>query len=112
MPRKLVYGPASTFSCNNETIEDTKYYKALLIDYPSKEDIKRFEYEKRQKMLPISAQIGNSIEIHGEGGKGVDWTDGCIALQNSDMDILFDQSKKGMQITIVGSINPIEEVLK
>jgi len=42
------------------------------------------------------------IEIHGEGGKGANWTQGCIALKNEDMDELFDLAQIGTPVTIVG----------
>ncbi len=58
----------------------TKYYKALLLDYPNDEDKKRFKAEIAKGSLPESAKIGGLIEIHGNGGKGIDWTEGCIAL--------------------------------
>lgn len=81
----------------------TKYYKALLIDYPNEEDKKRFAGEKANGTLPQNARIGGLIEIHGHGGKGSDWTEGCVALGNSDMDILFKFVKVGTPVTIIGS---------
>ena len=33
------------------------------------------------------AKIGGLIEIHGNGGKGIDWTEGCIALTDKEIDI-------------------------
>jgi murein L,D-transpeptidase YafK len=83
---------------------ETKYYKAFLIDYPNKGDLAQFKLEKKQKKVPSNASIGNLIEIHGGGGKGVDWTDGCIALRNSEMDTLFKYCRKGCPVTIVGSL--------
>ena len=50
-----------------------------------------------------SAGIGGLIEIHGEGGRGRDWTKGCIALTNADMDDLFERVGVGTPVTIVGS---------
>jgi len=41
------------------------------------------------------------IEIHGEGGKNRDWTDGCIAMTNEDIDHLMQYSSVGMPVTIV-----------
>jgi hypothetical protein len=42
------------------------------------------------------------IEIHGEGGRGKDWTQGCVALTNSDIDDLFGRVAIGTPVTIVG----------
>jgi hypothetical protein len=88
----------------------TKFYKALLINYPNDNDIQRFNHEKKNGMLAESAEIGGLIEIHGEGGKGTDWTDGCIALTNHDMDMLYNVSQKGTSVIIIGSLKPLDEV--
>lgn len=82
---------------------DTKYYKALLLDYPNEEDRARFERLKRRGLIPRRASLGGLIEIHGHGGQGRDWTDGCVALSNADMDVLFDAVPEGTPVTIVGS---------
>jgi len=80
----------------------TKYYKALLINYPNDDDRERFSHGKRRGTIPTRAGIGNLIEIHGEGGEGRDWTDGCVALANSDMDTVFARANIGTSVTIVG----------
>ena len=82
----------------------TKYYLALLIDYPNAEDQRRFRQGKANGSIPKRAGIGGLIEIHGGGGSGRDWTDGCIALTNEDMDRLFPQVQKGTSVTIVGTL--------
>ena len=89
----------------------TKYYKALLLNYPNKEDESRFDTLKRNGAIPRSAQIGGLIEIHGDGGKGIHWTDGCIALKNKDMDQLYDLCANGTQVIIIGSDKTLEEYL-
>jgi hypothetical protein len=81
----------------------TKYYKALLIDYPNGEDLQRYWGLRREGAIPRGVGPGNLIEIHGEGGRGKDWTDGCIALSNPDMDKLFRMVEVDMPVTIVGS---------
>ncbi len=88
----------------------TRYHKALLLNYPNDEDKKRFLQNKREGVLKPNASIGNLIEIHGDGGKGIDWTDGCIALKNADMDVLFDLCPMGTKVTIVGSTKPLTEL--
>jgi len=90
----------------------TIYHKALLINYPNEEDKKRFSLDKRNGNLPARAQIGSLIEIHGEGGKGIHWTDGCVALLNKDMDILFQFVKVGTPVTIVGSTKPLSQIFE
>lgn len=81
----------------------TKYYKALLIDYPNSEDRARYNFGKRSGQVPRRAGIGSLIEIHGDGGQGRDWTDGCVALTNSDMDRVFAKARVGTPVTIVGT---------
>jgi L,D-peptidoglycan transpeptidase YkuD (ErfK/YbiS/YcfS/YnhG family) len=55
--------------------------------------------------------IGGLIEIHGNGGKGIDWTEGCIALTDSEMDSVFKIVKVGTPVTIVGSMHDLQHVL-
>jgi lipoprotein-anchoring transpeptidase ErfK/SrfK len=52
------------------------------------------------------------IEIHGNGGKGADWTAGCIALTDREMDSLFKIVKVGTPVTIVGSMHDLKYILK
>jgi hypothetical protein len=82
----------------------TKYYKALLLDYPNDEDKEKFKSEIARGSLPASAKIGGLIEIHGNGGKGIDWTEGCVALTDKEMDVVFKIVKVGTAVTIVGSM--------
>jgi murein L,D-transpeptidase YafK len=82
----------------------TKYYKALLLNYPNDEDKEKFKSEIGNGSLPASAKIGDLIEIHGNGGKGIDWTEGCIALTDKEMDIVFKITKVGTPVTIIGSM--------
>jgi len=89
----------------------TKYYKALLIDYPNAEDIQRFNSEIAKGTLPRNAKIGGLIEIHGNGGKGIDWTEGCIALTDKEMDAVYKITRVGTPVTIVGSIVNLEKIV-
>lgn len=79
----------------------SKYYKALLLDYPNPDDRARFARDKSRGLISKSARIGGLIEIHGHGGTGRDWTNGCVALSNGDMDVLMRHAKKGTTVTIV-----------
>lgn len=82
----------------------TSYFLALEIDYPNDEDRRRFREARAQGVLPPDARIGGRIEIHGEGGRGVNWTRGCVALHNADMKALFDATRVGTPVTIVGAL--------
>jgi murein L,D-transpeptidase YafK len=88
----------------------TKYHKALLLNYPNAEDKKRFSANIRNGIIRHDSQIGNLIEIHGNGGKRTDWTDGCIALADSDMDDIFEFCTVGTKVTIVGSRKPLNDI--
>jgi murein L,D-transpeptidase YafK len=89
----------------------TKYYKALLLDYPNAEDLAKFKAEIAKGSLPSSSRIGGLIEIHGNGGKGIDWTEGCIALTDKEMDIIYKVTAPGTPVTIVGSVKDLPEIL-
>lgn len=90
---------------------DSKYYKALLINYPNEEDLAIFNDKKRQGTISRNSRVGGLIEIHGDGGKGDDWTSGCIALTNSEMDELYSHVPIGTPVTIIGSLMSLSELL-
>lgn len=83
------------------------YHSAIGINYPNKDDYKRYMYLLRNDQIPKHngkpVSIGGSIQIHG-GGIGKNWTWGCIAMRNDDIDQLFamPQLKTGVIINIVG----------
>jgi len=90
---------------------DSGYHKALLINYPNEADYATFNNRKRQGQLSKNSHIGGLIEIHGNGGKGDDWTAGCVALTDADIDDLFSHVSVGTPITIVGSMMSLSELL-
>jgi murein L,D-transpeptidase YafK len=92
--------------------QKTKYYKALMINYPNEADKNRFASEKKRGTLSKRAQIGGLIEIHGGGGRGVNWTEGCIALRDSEMDIVYREIAEGTPVTIVGSLIKLSELVE
>ncbi len=89
--------------------QHTIYYKALLINYPNEEDKARYSKNIRNGSIPRRG-IGNLIEIHGGGGKGINWTDGCVALTNDDIDKLWNYVSTGTPVTIVGSLRSLHEI--
>jgi L,D-peptidoglycan transpeptidase YkuD (ErfK/YbiS/YcfS/YnhG family) len=89
----------------------TKYYKALLLDYPTVAHQQRFHEAKTNGRLPADRSIGSLIEIHGESSDNEDATSGCIALENSAMDQVYDRSKTKTPVTIVGALNTDNEVV-
>jgi lipoprotein-anchoring transpeptidase ErfK/SrfK len=82
----------------------SRYYKALELDYPNEDDRQNFLVAQKNGELPRSAHIGGLIEIHGDGGRGINWTAGCVALRNQDLDELFALAQVGTRVTIVGAL--------
>jgi len=83
---------------------DSRLYKSLLISYPNKEDRKRASKK--------GLRTGGYITIHGQpkwnaDGRGDaytlahDWTEGCMAMPNANMDILWSSVANGVKITIL-----------
>ena len=80
---------------------DSRFYKSLHISYPSPAD--------RQESAAEGVDPGGMIMIHGYPPEAKtnpakygdqDWTDGCIALQNEDMDIVWSFVDDGTPIEI------------
>lgn len=90
----------------------TGYNKAMLLDYPNAEDRAHFAQMKRQGLISRRTGIGNLIEIHGNGGRGFDWTSGCVGMRDRDIDDLYRVVGSGTRVTIVGSIEPLSVVTK
>jgi hypothetical protein len=80
----------------------TRYYRALLLDYPNHEDREAYTRARARGEIPRGRGIGGLIELHGHGGRGYHWTEGCVALTNHDMDRVFATLEVGDPVTIVG----------
>ncbi len=95
-------------------VNPSQYYKAFLISYPNKEDAERGLKDglitKAQQDAIISAiskgntppqntSLGSLIEIHGEG-VGYNWTLGCVAMENKDIDELWKLVRIGTPVRI------------
>lgn len=78
------------------------FYRALALNYPNDEDRAEFDRLRRAGVIPRGASPGGLIEIHGNGGRKKDWTNGCIALSDRDIDDLFPRVAVGTPVTIVG----------
>jgi murein L,D-transpeptidase YafK len=90
------------------------FYLSLGISYPNAEDaerglrdglISRAHHDaivnalKRKATPPQNTALGGDIYIHGNGA-GSDWTWGCVALENEDIQQLFDAVSVGTPVTI------------
>lgn len=88
----------------------SKFYKALMLNYPNDEDRRNFARSKKKGLVPAGASIGGLIEIHGGGTDGL--TEGCVAVDNETMDRLFDLADVGTAVTIVGTLKSEAEILR
>lgn len=93
------------------TAHQPSQYKVFLrLDYPNAEDRKRFAALKQSGELPKEATIGGDIGIHGPpvklatplkaGLKLFDWTLGCIALDEDEIDEVSRLVKDGTIVDI------------
>jgi murein L,D-transpeptidase YafK len=81
--------------------EDSSFYRAMHISYPNETDI------KNAKARGVSA--GGYIMVHGQRNslgwlsliaQSYNWTNGCIALTNSEMDEFMELVNVGTKILI------------
>ena len=79
----------------------SKYGKALLINYPNEEDIKKFNEAKKRGIITPMTKIGGLIEIHGGGKDGL--TSGCVALDDDEIEEVFKIIPVGTPVVIVGT---------
>ena len=91
-------------------IPSSLYYKALLINYPNDEDRRWFAQEKAKGNIPKSVGIGGDVEIHGGGQDSL--TRGCVSLDNRDMDELYALVSVGTPVTIIGTLEIENYVIK
>jgi lipoprotein-anchoring transpeptidase ErfK/SrfK len=80
-------------------VGQTKFYLALVLNYPNGTDRLRYDWAVKSGFLPKDIGIGGLIEIHGDG-IGFDWTEGCIALDNPHMQELFRKIPLGTSVRI------------
>lgn len=107
LQRKLVSGDGATPEGRYRITDKranggTRYHKAMMLDYPNADDRREFEAARRAGRIARNAHMGRLIEIHGNGGRGEAWTQGCVALSDRDIDDLFSRVGVGTPVTIVG----------
>lgn len=83
------------------------FHNFLVVSYPNDEDRARFIDGKRRGELSRDATIGGGIGIHGvnsKAAKGVhkqsDWTLGCVALDDDEIDEIVRRVKDGTKVVI------------
>ena len=98
---------------------DSKYHLALGLSYPNAQDAQRGlnsglitqeQYNSILSSLNAGQQpdwytkLGGQIMIHGQKGNlggQADWTNGCVAVDNQVMDILWKYCRVGTKVTLL-----------
>lgn len=93
----------------------SKYYKSVGLSYPGKKHAAQalssgllpygdyeniLEAQTRKRRPPWKTFLGGDICIHG-GGAHEDWTRGCVALYNFDMNELFAMVTVGTPVYVL-----------
>ncbi len=94
----------------------SQFYRAFLLNYPNAEDAERgmrdglisqkdynaiMSAEKRGDSPPMGTILGGYIEIHGNGtGLASNWTEGCVAVRDEDMDFMWSYVQEGTPVVI------------
>src|ERR1700740_2274168 len=80
---------------------NSQFYKALHLSYPNQAD--------REHARKLGLSPGGDVEIHGLGAKWgwigakhrlTDWTDGCVAVTNEEIDEIYPQIAVGTMVEI------------
>lgn len=95
---------------------NSQFYKALVLNYPTADDAERgrrqnliseaqyraiVRAEEEMRMPPMNTALGGYIEIHGRGtGAGVNWTQGCVAVHDHEIDQIWHLAHVGTPVLI------------
>jgi murein L,D-transpeptidase YafK len=77
----------------------------FLLDYPSASDVYRHEQAKAAGELDDGARLGGNVGIHGtdkpeKNARGVDWTWGCVSVDNDAIEDLNRLLPLGTPVSI------------
>ena len=89
--------------------QPSQFHQFLRLDYPNAEDRSRFTRLQASGELPKAATIGGDIGIHGAPPqlewkpihKTVDWTLGCVAVDDAEIDEIGSLVADGTPVDIV-----------
>ena len=97
---------------------DSRFHRFLGISYPNVDDAERgyrrglidagewadiFFANLRGDAPPWRTVLGGRVGIHGYGGRPylpIDWTEGCIAVSDADIEIIYDRTPVGTPVII------------
>ena len=88
--------------------QPSQFHQFLRLDYPNADDRARFTTLKASGELPKEATIGGDIGIHGAPPqpqwkavhKTVDWTLGCVAVDDAEIDEIGSLVADGTPVEI------------
>lgn len=83
----------------------TQLYRALVLNYPNKDDRRRYQLGRKSGKIPASRGLGGQIEIHGVENELMAQALGCVMLDNPQMALLYNRVAKGTPVTIVGALH-------
>lgn len=105
--------------------KESRFHRALGLSYPTLANAEKGlaggvislrEYQRisgavrKSRPAPHNTRLGGGIAIHGGGvfrnfekGRERDWTEGCIALNDPDIEKLFDGCRPGDAVIILNS---------
>jgi murein L,D-transpeptidase YafK len=92
--------PEGNYSVDSK-VANSRFHRALHLSYPSAAD--------RERARKLKVSPGGDVEIHGLGDKygwigsahrHVDWTDGCIAVTNQEIDEIWPLVPVGTPVEI------------
>lgn len=84
-----------------------KWNRMMLLDFPTAPDLQKFKERKQRGEVPQNARLGGGIGIHGTWphdefmvDRYNNWTNGCIALKNEDVQEIYNYIQLGTPVTI------------
>ena len=87
--------PEGTYHLDNKYYRNDEFYASINLSYPN--------FKDREIAKKKGVKVGYGVLIHGTKPNKItakNWTAGCIALQNNDMDTLFKYIGEGTLIDV------------
>lgn len=113
--------PEGIYRVSEPPRDSDRFHRFVPLDYPSSDDARRGYAEGRlsradlNRILrahdaglppPQDTPLGGDIGLHGEGDRWqgasarLDWTFGCIAVSDAEIEFLADRLQPGVEVVI------------